>query len=180
MFEAVLSLRKILFVGLYKKPPWHQKWSEMKWKSLSCVRLFANPWTIHGILQAGILEWVGFPFSRGSSQPRDWTHVSLIAGRFFTNWANRKAQWLQSFTQIKTIGVSSLEHCQLSWMKSFAQMSCYLRSISIRCQIILSHLPSSHPFLIFANRSLDCSFSSILPCTSGMNKISLENKIRMV
>ena len=36
------------------------------------------------ILQARILEWVAFPFSRGSSQPRDQTQVSHIAGRFFT------------------------------------------------------------------------------------------------
>ena len=41
-------------------------------------------YTVHGILQARILEWVAFPFSRGSSQPRDWTQVSRIAGRFFT------------------------------------------------------------------------------------------------
>ena len=38
-----------------------------------------------------ILEWVAYPFSRGSSQPRDWTRVACIAGRFFTNWAIRKA-----------------------------------------------------------------------------------------
>ena len=38
----------------------------------------------HGILQARILEWVAIPFSRGSSQPRDPTQVSHIAGRFFT------------------------------------------------------------------------------------------------
>ena len=37
---------------------------------------------VHGILQARILEWVAFPFSRGSSQPRDWTQVSHIANRF--------------------------------------------------------------------------------------------------
>ena len=38
----------------------------------------------HGLLQARILEWVAIPFSRGSSQPRDGTWVSCIAGRFFT------------------------------------------------------------------------------------------------
>ena len=42
-------------------------------------------YTVHGILQARILEWVAFPFSRGSSQPRNRTQVSHIAGRFFTN-----------------------------------------------------------------------------------------------
>ena len=40
--------------------------------------------SVHGILQARILEWVAFPFSRGSSQPRDETQVSCIAGGFFT------------------------------------------------------------------------------------------------
>ena len=40
--------------------------------------------SVHGILQARILEWVVIPFSKGSSWPRDWTQVSYIAGRFFT------------------------------------------------------------------------------------------------
>ena len=47
---------------------------------------------VHGILQARILEWVAFPFSRGSSQPRDQTQVSHITGGFFTSWAKREAQ----------------------------------------------------------------------------------------
>ena len=42
-------------------------------------------YTAKGILQARILEWVAFPFSRGSSQPRDQTQVSCISGRFFTS-----------------------------------------------------------------------------------------------
>ena len=41
-------------------------------------------YTVHGILQARILEWGAFPFSRGSSQPRVQTQVSRTAGRFFT------------------------------------------------------------------------------------------------
>ena len=44
--------------------------------------------SVHGILQARILEWVAISFSRGSSQPRDRTQVSCIAGRHFTLWAN--------------------------------------------------------------------------------------------
>ena len=43
----------------------------------------ATDYTVHGILWAEILEWVAFPFSRGSSQPRDQTQVSRTAGRFF-------------------------------------------------------------------------------------------------
>ena len=50
---------------------------------------------VHGILQARILEWVAFPFSRGSSQPSDWTQVPHIASGFFTSWATREARsWL--------------------------------------------------------------------------------------
>ena len=66
---------------------------EVKWKSLSRVQL-CDPmdYTVHGILQAKTLEWVAFPFSRGSSQLRDQTQVSCIAGRFFTSWAIKEAQ----------------------------------------------------------------------------------------
>ena len=53
--------------------------------------------TVPGILQARILEWVAFPFSRGSFQPRDRTQVSCIAGRFFTIWATREAQLQESW-----------------------------------------------------------------------------------
>ena len=48
-------------------------------------------YTIHGILQVRILEWVDFPFFRGSSQARNQTQVSHIAGGFFTNGAIREA-----------------------------------------------------------------------------------------
>ena len=48
--------------------------------------------SVHGILQARILQWVAMPSSKGSFQPRDWTHWSRIAGRFFTVWTTRKAQ----------------------------------------------------------------------------------------
>ena len=46
--------------------------------------------SVHGILQARILERVAIPFSRGSSQPRHQTSVSFIAGIFFTSWATRE------------------------------------------------------------------------------------------
>ena len=56
-----------------------------RWESES-VWLFPTLWTvIHGILQARILEWVAFPFSRGSSQPEDQTQVSHIACGFLTS-----------------------------------------------------------------------------------------------
>ena len=54
--------------------------------------LYRNPtdYTVQRILQTRIQEWAAFPFSRGSSQPRDQTQVSHIAGGFFTRWATRK------------------------------------------------------------------------------------------
>ena len=52
----------------------------------SCSTLcYPKDCIVHGLLQARILEWVAFPFSSGSSQPRDQTQVSRIAGRFFTS-----------------------------------------------------------------------------------------------
>ena len=59
--------------------------------------------SIHGIFQARILEWVAISFSRGSSQPKDWTRVSCIVGRHFTVWATREASYMQS-TSCKTPG----------------------------------------------------------------------------
>ena len=47
--------------------------------------------SLHGILQARVLEWVAIFFSRGSSRPRDRTWVSRIAGRHFNLWATREA-----------------------------------------------------------------------------------------
>ena len=65
----------------------------VNWKSFSCVWL-CDPmdFTVHGILQARIVEWVAILFSRGSSQPREQTQVFHIAGGFFTNWVIRETQ----------------------------------------------------------------------------------------
>ena len=94
--------------GLYS--PWNSpgqnllvNWETWKVKVLAaqlCLTL-CDPmncslpvFSVHGILQVRVLEWVTIPFSRGSSQGllncRDWTQVSQIAGGFFTIWATRK------------------------------------------------------------------------------------------
>ena len=74
-------------------PTYMQYESEVKVKvSPSCPTLWdPMDYTVHGILQDRILEWVAVPFSRGSSQPRDRTLASRIAGRFFTSWATGEA-----------------------------------------------------------------------------------------
>ena len=64
-----------------KKPSGEVKWV----KGAQTCPTLCNPidYRVHEILQARILEWVAYPFSRGSSQPRDWIQVSCMAGRFF-------------------------------------------------------------------------------------------------
>ena len=53
---------------------------------------------VHGIFQAIVLEWIAISFSRGSSQPRDWTWVSCIVDRRFTIWATREfLKWKWKF-----------------------------------------------------------------------------------
>ena len=83
----------------WEKPP-KPHWSISQMESKTNMWNVAQSWltlcdpmdyTVYGILQARILEWVDFPFSRGSSQPRDWTQVTHVANGFFTNWAIREA-----------------------------------------------------------------------------------------
>ena len=63
----------------------------MKLKVAHLCRTHCNlmNYTVHGILHAWILEWVAFPFSRGSSQPKNQIRVSCITGGFFTSWVTR-------------------------------------------------------------------------------------------
>ena len=92
--------------GLYS--PWNSPGQNTGAGSLSLLQgIFPtqglNPgllhcwWIFYQLRHKGsprILEWVAYPFSRGSSQPRNQTGVSCIAGRLFTNWAMRKAYFL--------------------------------------------------------------------------------------
>ena len=90
--------------GLYS--PWHSPGQNTAEVSLSLLQgIFPTQgskpglphwrWILYQLSHKGsprILEWVAYPFSRGSSQPRNWTGVSCIAGGFFTNWAIREAR----------------------------------------------------------------------------------------
>ena len=94
----------------------------MKVKAAQSCPTLCDPmdYTVHGILQARILEWVAFPFSRGSSQPRDRTQVPFIAGRFFTSWTTREAHSIiikmGNNCQVLTLpGVNCLTH--IIWTK---------------------------------------------------------------
>ena len=75
--------------------------------------------SVHGILQARTLGWIAMPSSWGSSQPREWTQVSCIAGRFITIWVTREAHncwnWRESVSSNSCLGMLSLFNCiQLS------------------------------------------------------------------
>ena len=90
-------------------------------KSLSHVQLFATPWTVdyQASLSMGFSRqeyWsVAISFSRGSSQPRDRTQVSCIAGRRFTLWATREAlKWSIGYAYILAQSYSSL-HAWCTW-----------------------------------------------------------------
>ena len=80
----------------------------------SCLTL-CDPmdYTVHGIPQARILEWVAYPFSSRSSWPRNQTGVSCIAGGFFTNWAIREALKKKKKKKLKNTILSS----HYSWFK---------------------------------------------------------------
>ena len=59
--------------------------------------------SIDGVLQAGILEWVAISSSRGSSWPRDQTCVSCVAGRFFAIWVTREAPFVNVWLNIRQL-----------------------------------------------------------------------------
>ena len=103
------------FISKFIKRKWKRQslsptWLLVKVKVLvaqSCLTL-CNPMdcsppgsSVHGILQARILESAAIPFSRGSSRPRDQTQVSHIAGRFFTTRAHQRS--LQSLLVVSII-----------------------------------------------------------------------------
>ena len=71
------------------------------WDTVGCS---PPGFSVYGILQARILEWVAISCSKGSSWPRDWTHVSCIAEGFFTHWATwEAAQYLHTFLNLRFI-----------------------------------------------------------------------------
>ena len=110
-------------------------------------------YTVHGILQARILEWVAFPLSKVSSQPRDWTQVSLIAGGFFfTSWATSEAPFCNK--AINEWIINKLEiHKILYWLR----YPCLIRNLFIFecnmwrlcCSLIIFNVNSSLYLILF-------------------------------
>ena len=85
-------------------------------------------YTVHGILRTRILERVAFPFSRESSQPRDWTQVSCIAGGCFTSWATREARY-QKYRMIKVRLLTYLLH--FTGVETFREVKGLVRHLQL-------------------------------------------------
>ena len=116
-------------------------------KSLSRVWLFATPWTgacqappFMGLFQARALEWIAISFSRGSSQPRDWTWVSCIAGSLFTVWATGEASVVLVFYVLNALPVMSVV---LKTFSAFWWTSSYLH-LCLRARFLPILSPKYH------------------------------------
>ena len=90
-------------------------WTELFACLVECSLPFSS---LHGILQARILEWVAISFSRGSFQPRDRTRVSSIGHRFFTIWATRETSKTPKVVVILRAWFSLLSLSELFFPKS--------------------------------------------------------------
>ena len=75
--------------------------------------------SVHGILQSSILEWVAMSSSRGSSWPRNRTHISCTAGGFFTAWATSEVQQKLALF-LDASGIQTRWLCESSWMGGLA------------------------------------------------------------
>ena len=101
--------------------------------------------SVHGILQARILERVAVPFSGGSSWPRDRTQVSRIMGRSFTIWATpepRRALILYYYSSPRSLCACMLSTGALSSWNTLLP-PCFIQLLSFKTQFRQSPLPSS-------------------------------------
>ena len=98
--------------------------------------------SVHGILQARIQAWVAIPFSRGSSQLRNQTWVSCIAGRFFTIWTTREAVCL-----VLSKAIPSESFLQMWW--HFTPRESVYNYTTVISLGILDIKPVSRPYLNF-------------------------------
>ena len=121
----------------------------------------------HGILQARTLEWVAILFSRRSSQPRDQTQVSLIAGRFSTVWATREAleRWSKLSYYLTLLEAGSLRAgCQ------YIQM--LVGTVFLAERWVPSHCVFTRPFLLRVEREITLfSFSYKFTDSIGLRSL---------
>ena len=120
-------------------------------------------WILYQLSHQGsprILEWVAYPFSRGSPQPRNQTGISFIAGGFFTKWAMREA-----LVKVQISSVQLLSHVQLfvtPWIAARKASLSVTNSRSLpKPMSIESVIPSNHLILCLPLLLLPSIFPSI-------------------
>ena len=97
----LISFASLLFIAVCKASSGnHFAYFHFFFLGMVLITSFCTmSWTsVHGVLQARILEWIAISFSRGSSWPRDWTQVSHTAGRCFNLCATREAPCIKKLT----------------------------------------------------------------------------------
>ena len=108
--------------------------------------------SVHGILQAKILEWVAIPFSKGSSWLWDQTWVSHVAGRFFIVWTNREAP-IDSFASLKS---GHLTGCFSEYKNTIIERNVFCLMIFCRCaEVLPTHVSLLFIFLKYFSKSID-------------------------
>ena len=119
--------------------------------------------SVHGILQARILEWVAISFSRGSSWPRDQTWVSCIGRQILYRQATREASPLLTFSQYKKFYVIISEFWQVD-IPSLCYFLCFLDQVDQRAIFLVNTSKSCCvsclmiPFFILSYPALMSSF----------------------
>ena len=121
--------------------------------------------SVHGIFQARILEWVAISFTRGSSWPRDWSHVSCIVGRFFTS----KPPWkpiLLLLTKIWMFGARKIRQEDLAIFLRWSLLSPQHNPLGIAvvkegCSFspVFQWKPQSTVVHLVSHQALHCSWS---------------------
>ena len=144
-----------------------------------------SPWgsSVHGILLARVLEWLAIPFSSRSSQLRDWTLVSHIAGRFFTMWATWEGTHLRTLSiQMKTESFINFSSVQL-----LSHVQLFAAPWTTACQASLSITnyrslprPMSTESVRPSNHLILCHHLLLLPSVfSNIKVFSNESALRM-
>ena len=151
-WEAFLS---VCLVGVGSRCGWRLQETSYSRKIFKCLVAASCPTLCNpmdcslpgsssmGILQAGILERVAYPFSRGSFRPRNRTGVSCIAGGFLTSWAIRSDQ---SLSRVRLFATPWIAARQVSLSITNSRSS--LRLTSIESVIPSSHLILCRPLLL--------------------------------
>jgi len=150
--------------------------------------LFVTPWTeahqadlSKAILQARILEWVAIPFSRGSSQPRDWTQVSCISGRFFTIWATRELLIFKKRPYFKEKkNIVREQKCTIHTARENSLLFCFhqrLLKLESLLLYVYSDINLHQPLCYFGGKGIVILFLSVPSCAPDIqNSMSKDQK----